>query len=55
MWFNVRIWRPYKNINDEEYLKQLNVYKEYILSKKNIRVKTYLYSIIEEKLYEINI
>lgn len=44
-----------KNINDEEYLKQLNVYKEYILSKKNIPVKTYLYSIIEEKLYEINI
>ena len=44
-----------KNINYEEYLKQLNVYKEYILSKKNIPVKTYLYSIIEEKLYEINI
>ena len=44
-----------KNINDDEYLKQLNVYKEYILSKKNIPVKTYLYSIIEEKLYEINI
>lgn len=44
-----------KNINDKEYLKQLNVYKDYILSKKNIPVKTYLYSIIDEKLYEINI
>lgn len=43
-----------KNINDENYLKQLNGYKTYIekISKKS--VNTYLYSIMDETLEEIN-
>lgn len=42
-----------KNINDENYIKQLNGYKTYIekISKKH--VNTYLYSIIEEKLEKL--
>jgi len=43
-----------KNITDENYLKQLNGYKNYIeqISKKNVNI--YLYSILEEKLEKLN-
>ena len=43
-----------KNISDENYIKQLNVYKNYIYNKLNKEVKTYLYSIIDDELVEIN-
>ena len=43
-----------KGITDENYIKQLNGYKEYIekISIKN--VSTYLYSILDEKVLQIN-
>ena len=41
------------NIDDENYIKQLNGYKEYIKNYKNKEVKLYLYSIIKEELKEI--
>ena len=41
-------------VGGSDYVSRLRD-KDYILSKKNIPVKTYLYSIIDEKLYEINI
>lgn len=44
-----------KNVNDNEYLKQLNIYKKYVESKKQKKVETYLYSITDEKLYEIEL
>ena len=42
-----------KNIVDENYLKQLNGYKNYIekISKKKVNI--YLYSILEDKLQVI--
>ena len=42
-----------KNIEDEEYKKQLKIYREYIESKTNKKVYTYLYSIRDNKLLEI--
>ena len=42
-----------KNTTDKAYLEQLKVYKEYISSKLNKPVSTYLYSIIDEKLVPI--
>ena len=42
-----------KNTTDKAYLEQLIVYKEYISSKLNKPVSTYLYSIIDEKLVPI--
>lgn len=42
-----------KNINDKEYLKQLNGYKKYIENIFNKKVNIYLYSIIDNKLQEI--
>ena len=43
-----------KNINDIEYIKQLNGYKQYIEKISNKKVKIYLYSIIEDELKEVN-
>ena len=42
-----------KNIEDEEYKKQLKIYREYIEDKTNKKVYTYLYSIRDNKLLEI--
>jgi ATP-dependent exoDNAse (exonuclease V) beta subunit len=42
-----------KDVTDEDYIKQLNGYKEYIGSISNKKVNTYLYSIIEENFKEI--
>lgn len=42
-----------KNTTDKAYLEQLKVYKEYVSSKLNKPVSTYLYSIIDEKLVPI--
>ncbi len=42
-----------KNINSEDYVTQLNTYKEYLHSMTKKSVKTYLLSIIEAKLTEI--
>jgi len=41
------------DINKEGYLKQLNVYKNYIQSVSNKKVKLYLYSIIKEEFKEV--
>ncbi len=42
-----------KNIDDEGYIKQLSVYYDYISSMSNKRIKLYLYSIIDNKIKEI--
>ncbi|MBQ3435967.1 MAG: UvrD-helicase domain-containing protein [Bacilli bacterium] len=42
-----------KNIEDEAYKKQLKGYKDVISKKTNKEIKTYLYSIYEERLKEI--
>ena len=38
-----------KNVSDENYIKQLKGYKEYIENKTNKSVNLYLYSIIDNK------
>ena len=38
--------RQWKNIKDNEYLKQLNGYKKYIEEKTKKKVSIYLYSIL---------
>ena len=43
-----------KSITDENYIKQLNGYKEYIEKISNKDVSTYLYSILDEKVLQIN-
>lgn len=43
-----------KDISDEEYLKQLNGYKNYIEGKFNKKVNIYLYSILDEEVKRIN-
>ena len=43
-----------KGITDENYIKQLNGYKEYIKKISNKEVSTYLYSILDEKVLQIN-
>ena len=43
-----------KSITDENYIKQLNGYKEYIEKMSNNNVSTYLYSILDEKVLQIN-
>ncbi len=43
-----------KSITDENYIKQLNGYKEYIEKISNKNVITYLYSILDEKVLQIN-
>lgn len=42
-----------KNIDDENYDKQLNGYRKYIEEKTNKKVSCYLYSIIDEKYREV--
>ena len=42
-----------KNINDKEYIKQLNGYKDYIKTKTNKNINLYLYSIIDNKYIAI--
>ena len=42
-----------KNTIDENYVKQLNGYKNYIKNKTNKEVKAYLYSIIDESLESV--
>ena len=43
-----------KNITDENYLKQLNGYKNYIESISNKNVNIYLYSILDDNLEKLN-
>lgn len=43
-----------KNTNDSNYNKQLEGYRNYISNKSGKRVNTYLYSLIEGMVYEIN-
>ncbi len=43
-----------KNTTDDAYLKQLNGYKDYIMSISGKPVDTYLYSIMDEKLVKLN-
>ena len=43
-----------KNIEDDNYIKQLNGYKDYIQSICNKKVYIYLYSIIDSNLRELN-
>lgn len=43
-----------KNIDDEKYISQLNVYYNYIKSVSNKKIKVYLYSILEDRLEEID-
>ena len=43
-----------KNIDDENYITQLNGYKKYIENKFNKETNIYLYSIIEEKIKKVN-
>lgn len=42
-----------KNIDDNEYKMQLNIYKKYISNLTNKKVYTYLYSIMEDTLVEV--
>ena len=42
-----------KNIDDENYIKQLNGYKKYIESISNKKVYTYLYSIMDNMIKEV--
>lgn len=44
-----------KHTSDKAYLKQLSGYKEYIKMLTNKEVKTYLYSILDEKLEELEV
>ena len=43
-----------KDINDESYIKQLNGYKNYIKTITSKNVQTFLYSILDNKLMEVN-
>lgn len=42
-----------KNVNDENYIKQLNSYKDYISTKTNKKIDIYLFSIIDGTLNKI--
>ena len=42
-----------KNIDDNAYKMQLNIYKKYISNLTNKKVYTYLYSIMEDALVEV--
>ena len=43
-----------KNIDDEAYNKQLNVYKDFVTNYFNLKTKTYLLSIIDQTIKEID-
>lgn len=51
---NIIVDYKLKNITDEAYLKQLNGYKKYIEKITNKKTKIYLYSILDEKLIDLN-
>ena len=51
---NIIIDYKLKHTNDEAYLKQLNGYKKYIEKITNKTTKIYLYSILDEKLIDLN-
>lgn len=42
-----------KHIDDEEYIKQLNIYRNYIHDVFKLKVNTYLYSIIENHILKV--
>ena len=42
-----------KNINEEDYVKQLHVYSDYVKNITKKDVKLYLYSILEKSIKEI--
>ncbi len=44
-----------KNIEDEEYIKQLNVYYKYIRSISDKKISLYLYSILDNKIKEVEV
>ena len=44
-----------KNIDDEEYIKQLGVYYDYVKSISDKKVSLYLYSIMDNKTKEIKV
>ena len=44
-----------KNIDDQAYVKQLNVYYEYIRSVSEKKITLYLYSIMDNKLQEVEV
>ena len=44
-----------KNIDDEAYIKQLSVYYDYVKSISDKDVKLYLYSILDNKVKEIEV
>ena len=43
-----------KNISDEDYIKQLTGYRNYFMSITNKNIKTFLYSIKDNKLMEVD-
>ena len=43
-----------KNIEDDNYLKQLDGYKKYIEFKTGKKVNIYLYSILNDQIKELN-
>lgn len=43
-----------KNVDDEEYIKQLNGYQKYINLKSNKDINLYLYSILDGKMNKVN-
>ena len=44
-----------KNIDDENYIKQLRVYYDYVKSISDKKVYLYLYSILDNKVKEIEV
>ena len=44
-----------KNVSDEGYIKQLKGYYNYIKNKSNKQINLYLYSLLEQKFYEIKV
>ena len=44
-----------KNIDDDAYIKQLNVYYEYMSSVSDKKISLYLYSIMEHKVKEVEV
>ena len=44
-----------KNIEDKAYIKQLNIYYDYIRSISDKKISLYLYSIIDNKVNEVEV
>ena len=51
---NIIVDYKLKHTTDDAYIKQLNGYKKYIEALTNKRAKIYLYSILDEKLIDLN-